>query len=1131
MTARPVGLGLVVMVVAGCAGGYTPVASTERVQALDQLSALWSFYKYRYIDEGRVVSHDEDGITTSEGQSYALLRAVWSGDWETFESVWQWTQDHLQVRDDQLFAWKWKGRVLDINSATDADVDIALALILAAHRFDRSRYQNAAQRILADIWRHDVAQVGDAAYVTAGNWAPPQHDITLHVAYLAPYAYELFAQVDPERPWRKLVASSYRVLHWLYDDLGVTFPPDIVYLEKATGHLKLRRDRNHRESLGTYDIVPLPWRLAVDAQWFNRDERPLRRRVLEGYRQTWQRHGQLFDKVTTAGRAQSTLEGLPHTATAYALATVEDPVFAQTLYDRRMMPLWDKALRGQDTPYYLHNWLWFSHALALDQVRPFDTLRGLLGPLDTASLLAQVPWGVFLLTLLAYFGAHRWRWARLGFFGGSALIILQYLGWRATASLNFIEPVGPGISIALLLAEIYSVSTVVLLMVQLGTRKPAEPAAVDASYVPTVDIFIPIYSEPLEILERTVLAAKSIDHPRSTVHVLDDSHQEAVRALCAQHGIGYVRGPRRHAKAGNLNNALKHTDGELVVVFDTDHIPSRDFLRHTVPHFANPAVGMAQTPHHFYNQDIFQRAFITGERLPNEQDMFNHAIQSGRNTWGGAFFVGSGAVFRREALVQNGGFNLMSITEDIHTSQCLHARGWKSVFVDRDMAVGLTAEDYPSYLVQRSRWMQGCLQIFFRDNPLLKRGLPWRHRLGYFASLYYFLFPLPRLIYWLTPLYFLLFHWHPLLGSLNTLLALLLPYMVVLPLMGQVLLPRWPRMGWGVLYELAVTFPLLRAMAAMLLPRSIGFKVTPKGVVSAKRSFNWTAAAPTVAAMALTLFAIGKGLWEFSYFGIERDAYLINLGWATYNAVFLGAALLVAWDRPQQRREERLAASLFVRVAGEPQDLGQTLDASPRGFALMLPRYREFPARLQMSLSTYDAEWTVTARLVYNEPVGRGRFRVGFEIEEAPSNFDDDLVLRLYADPERWRTSHDRHLRSNWLMFAHFVTSLPRAWRRLVPRQRRWKRQRQRKRLRWLTNHGVKTLWLTNMHPYGCGIVGRGEAPEPGERICLLDVWPNAMTLRVVYCRRLRTGWRAGLARDGEAQPETELQGYMVAAS
>jgi cellulose synthase (UDP-forming) len=115
-------------------------SSDRYIRQLDDLSALWSFYRQTYIREGRVVSLDEQGVTTSEGQGYAMLRAVWSNDRKTFEEVWRWTQRNLQVRNDKLFAWKWKGKVQSFNAATDADTDIALALLLASRRFDDMKF-------------------------------------------------------------------------------------------------------------------------------------------------------------------------------------------------------------------------------------------------------------------------------------------------------------------------------------------------------------------------------------------------------------------------------------------------------------------------------------------------------------------------------------------------------------------------------------------------------------------------------------------------------------------------------------------------------------------------------------------------------------------------------------------------------------------------------------------------------------------------------------------------------------------------------------------------------------------------------------------------------------------------------
>ena len=277
---------------------------------------------------------------------------------------------------------------------------------------------------------------------------------------------------------------------------------------------------------------------------------------------------------------------------------------------------------------------------------------------------------------------------------------------RARETLNFVEPLGPAISLSLLAAEVYAFSTIVLLAVQVGvTRRRREPPLplAPGEEVPSVDVFVPIHSESLEILDKTLAACMAMRYPRKTVHVCDDSHREAVARLAAEHGARYIAGPKRHAKAGNPQQRALVTQGDLVVVFDTDHVPSAAFLERTVPHFREPRMGVVQTPHHFHNPDVFQRAFGTGPAVPNEADLFNHAIQAGRDRWGGAFFVGSGAVFRRAAIASVGGFNLLSITEDIHTSQKLHAKGWRSAFVDEDLATGLSAENVQSYSVQRRR--------------------------------------------------------------------------------------------------------------------------------------------------------------------------------------------------------------------------------------------------------------------------------------------------------------------------------------------------------------------------------------------------------------------------------------------
>jgi cellulose synthase (UDP-forming) len=1121
-----------------CSSASVQKPADEKVRRLDSLSALWSFYKFHYIDAGRVVSLDEDRITTSEGQGYAMLRAVWAGDPQTFAEVWEWTRRNLAVRGDHLFAWKWKKRVLDRNSATDADTDIALALLLAARRFSQPDYEREAREILADIWEKEVLQAGEWAYPTAGDWTMRERYPVIHVAYLAPYAYAEFAQIDDAHPWDRLIEGSYQLLDWLYFEKRVAFPPEIVYADAKTGGLRLEHPRTKAVGRFSYDAFPIFWRVALDERWNGRGRDRLRARMLEPLRGAYAGAGALYDRYELDGTARSRLEALPLYATAHALARVDDPELARRLREEKLEALWTKALAGTDTPYYLHNWLWFDAAMDAGATRTFDELLAFL-IFDVDAFLASFPLAPFLACLALYPVARlsrgtRWRKPAAGAFVLAALgVCVPYLVWRARHSLNFIEPFGPVLSVSLWLAEVYCFGSVLLLLVQVGfgpaRRRPAQADDVAATgdAVPSVDLLIPIFREPLEILERTLTAASAIRYPNKQIYVLDDGHRDAVRELARRFGAHCLPGPQRHAKAGNLNAALRHAQGELFAVFDTDHIPVASFLEETVPHFRDPKVGFVQTPHHFMNADIFQRALRVAGRVPNEQDLFNHAIQGGRGHWGGSFFAGSGALFRRAAIDAVGGFRLLSVTEDIHTSQHLHAAGWCSVFVDKDLAVGLSAENLASYIVQRRRWMQGCLQIFFRDNPLFCRGLPLRHRLGYFAALYHFFFPLARVVFWAAPLCYLLFHLHPILSDVAVLMALMLPYLVVLPSITRMLFPDWPRLLWGPFYECAVSAPLARSALDLLLPRALAFQVTPKGIVTQRRRFDWRSARWTLGVAAITAFAIAKGVYEYRHFGIERDAYFFNLAWAVYNLLFLLGALLLAWERPQRRIESRALRELPLRLElGDGVIEARTRELGLGGCSFELDAPRVLPAAFHVSLDAGGAV-SLPARLVYQERFGR-RCRVGLRFVDPPAEARRALLLGVFADTRTWEGAHAREVRRPLAAAGVFLTALLFFWRPLRLRRRHHPRRRRLALPRLLCAGVSRRVLLRDVSPRGLGLLCLGARPQSEGPWRLSGLYDSPCWGRVVYVRRRLPGlWWVGIERIEQPRelraPECEL--------
>ena len=350
-------LSIALLCVALCGGVVSSAAATPSsrssdtyIRQLDDLSALWSFYKQTYIQNGRVVSLDENGITTSEGQGYAMLRAVWSNDRATFNTIWAWTKQHLQVREDKLFAWKWNGTVLDKNSATDADTDIALALILAARRFDHPVFEQEALSIIDSIWKQEIVHIGSRAYVTAGNWAHDEDYPTIHVAYLAPYAYEIFASIDSHHPWSQAIDASYAILHWLYDEEALPVPPELIYLDPRTGRLTVRHPVTGASSSFSYDAFPIFWRVALDTAWFRRSEGPLRQKMLGFFQREWAAHGLFVDRYSLKGLPLSSSEGLPLYATVHALAFQEQHELARLLSEQKLAPLEAVASKGNESP-------------------------------------------------------------------------------------------------------------------------------------------------------------------------------------------------------------------------------------------------------------------------------------------------------------------------------------------------------------------------------------------------------------------------------------------------------------------------------------------------------------------------------------------------------------------------------------------------------------------------------------------------------------------------------------------------------------------------------------------------------------------------------------------------------------
>jgi cellulose synthase (UDP-forming) len=640
-----------------------------------------------------------------------------------------------------------------------------------------------------------------------------------------------------------------------------------------------------------------------------------------------------------------------------------------------------------------------------------------------------------------------------------------YLSWRYTASINW---AAWWIALPLLVAETYSFLDACLfgLTVWRLKRWGAVPEPPDGA---TIDVFITCYSEPVELVRETARAARAIRYPHQT-YILDDGSSPAMQAMAQAEGVGYIvrsdawRERSRHAKAGNLNNALFQTRGELLLILDADQVPRPEILDRVLSYFRDPDVALVQTPQWFYNTP-------PGDPFGSQAPLFYGPIQQGKDGWNAAFFCGSNAVVRREALMRLGiteyvrelarrvrraldtadvllrqaakrhqtgeariqeaivallsavtrarkelrsgvpiqevtwrfqdearavsrllvaidlarirteladipGLDLddvrgsmdemlqddttlemlagrttsplaaietvrqlllavdvdrddeaqpvmplatISVTEDMATSMRLHALGWRSVYHDEILAVGLAPEDFRTSLQQRLRWAQGTMQVMLRENPLLKRGLSLGQRLMYFATMWSYLFGPFVICYLAAPVIYLFSGIAPVDAYSTDFFVHLLPYLLINQLVFLVV--GWGRPTWrGQQYSLAL-FPLwiqaiTSAIGNVYFGQPLGFVVTSK---TRQGGVYWRLAWPQIAAMSLLVVAAIVGVLRVAlgYFD-DAAGTLVNLFWAGYDLVMLSVCIEALTYRPPE-------------TALQPWEDASTAPVPPRG--------------------------------------------------------------------------------------------------------------------------------------------------------------------------------------------------------
>jgi cellulose synthase/poly-beta-1,6-N-acetylglucosamine synthase-like glycosyltransferase/tetratricopeptide (TPR) repeat protein len=529
-----------------------------------------------------------------------------------------------------------------------------------------------------------------------------------------------------------------------------------------------------------------------------------------------------------------------------------------------------------------------------------------------------------------------------------------YLVYRLCFTFNLTTPYAIGASLALYIAELFTGVLLLLFLLQVWRLEepPEQPVLPDR----TIDVFVPTYNEDVDLLRITLRACVAMDYPHRT-YLLDDGGTEArladpekgppsraradaLKAMCAELGVTYLTRPdNKHAKAGNMNAALKKTDGEFIVILDADHVPDRNFITRMLGYFSDEQLAYVQSPHAFYNFDSYQARYDpVRASYWEEGQLFYDVIQPGRNRWNAAIFAGAAAMFRRKALDEIGGFAQETITEDLHTGLRLHARGWKSLAISDRLISGQAAPDVTTFHSQRLRWGEGNLSIFAYDNPLTTRGLTLAQRLCYLGSMIHWAGGPFLLLIYLTPL-LMLFSSVPPVARFEWIFATLIVVYIGASYISFRLVSRGYGSFWNSqIYSMTNVWTSTRSvLRALFLRRFQTFVVTSKRGRQSKSvlPYLW----PHATFFLASVLALVWG-WYRPISGVSDDYYkpILASVWAVFHLsvalVIIRRGLWPAERRFAYRHVVSLPASLTVPEGG-PEHHAVTIDLNDAGVCLL----------------------------------------------------------------------------------------------------------------------------------------------------------------------------------------------------
>ncbi|CAO4156945.1 glycosyltransferase family 2 protein [Methylorubrum extorquens] len=552
-------------------------------------------------------------------------------------------------------------------------------------------------------------------------------------------------------------------------------------------------------------------------------------------------------------------------------------------------------------------------------------------PGDAASVLA-LSFGI-ALGLFALAGLLRPERAfdRLLFGALTAALIATYARWRWSDTLPPLTPEAGALwsylfFAAEMVAVVYTLLSVIILLrfKDRSTEADAAQARREASGEwPAVDIFICTYNEPREVVEKSILPSLAIDYEPKTVWVCDDTRRDWLRDYCEEVGARYITRPdNKGAKAGDLNNALRHTaertDAPLILVLDADFAPQPNILKRMVGLFDDPKTGVVQSPQFFFNADPIQHNLAASDSWVDDQRIFFDVFQPAKDAWNAAFCVGTSFIVRRDRLGEIGGFPDAAICEDLNLSLGMSRRGYETHWLNERLSMGLSAEGLPEYITQRTRWCLGTIQIaLLADGPLRGPGYTLVQRIHF----------LHGVLNWACKPYIVLMLLAPGVYWIAGLPAFEADVLSFLRYGAPPLFALWAYSGWvsrsrtlpifmevtHAISALAVTMTLIQAAVR---PFGRPFKVTEKGGDRSQMRVRWRMASAFGGLSLLSAFSI---VWAFiapTAPAEISDIDYFNLVWAGVAMVLTFICFLVCFEYPRVDLAFRYDADARIEAGG-----------------------------------------------------------------------------------------------------------------------------------------------------------------------------------------------------------------------